>query len=163
LTVPRVLLAGGSFGGGGAGGIGGGGGGLGGGGTGGAGIRNVTRTNLQETVNLLVRDFFTTLGVVLTDPGQSVFFNDRAGTLLVRASLQDLDIIEQAMQVLNVAPPQVNIKAKFIEITQSDARALGFDWYLGNVLMNNNAIGLQGGTAPTFAGQPSAGNPIGSF
>src|SRR5262249_43671729 len=96
-------------------------------------------------------------------PPKSVFFNDRAGTLLVKASLQDLDIIEQAIQILNVAPPQVNIKAKFIEVTQNDARALGFDWYLGNVLMNNNALGLQGGTAPTFQGQPSAGNPSGQF
>jgi type II secretory pathway component GspD/PulD (secretin)/tetratricopeptide (TPR) repeat protein len=163
-TVPRVLLAGGGFGGGGIG--GGGGGGLGGGGAGGAGgagVRSVTRTNLQSTVSLMVRDYFDALGVTLNDPGKSVFFNDREGTLLVRATLQDLDIIEMAIQALNIAPPQVNIKAKFVEVSQSDARALGFDWYLGNVLMNNNAIGLQGGTAPSFQGAPSAGNPSGVF
>jgi general secretion pathway protein D len=82
---------------------------------------------------------------------------------LVHASLADLDLIEQAVQVLNTAAPQVNIKAKFIEITQNDAKALGFDYYLGNVLMNNGSMGLQGGTAPSFAGSPSFGNPLGSF
>ncbi len=159
LTVPRVQLSSGV----GAGGSGVGGAAGGGGGTGqGNGVRSVTRTNLMETVSVLVRDFFTTLGVDLTPP-KSVFFNDREGTLLVRATLQDLDIIEMAMQTLNVAPPQVNIKAKFVEVTQNDSRALGFDWYLGNVLVNNGRAALSGGTQPTFTGAPSTANPEGSF
>ena len=73
--------------------------------------------------------------------------------LLVRATMQDLDIIEVAIQVLNIVPPQVNIKAKFVEISQNDNKALGFDWYLGNVLMNNGTIGGQGGTAPSYHGR----------
>src|SRR5947208_3129247 len=104
-------------------------------------------TNLLETVSVIVGTFFETLGVDLASP-KSVFFNDREGTLLVRASLQDLDIIEQAMQALNVAPPQVNIKAKFVEVTQNDSRALGFDWYLGNVSINNGRSALSGVTQP---------------
>jgi general secretion pathway protein D len=77
--------------------------------------------------------------------------------------LQDLDTIEQAVQVLNISPPQVNIKAKFVEVSQIDNRALGFDWYLGNFLMNNKAMGVQGGTAPSFQGSPSPANPEGTF
>jgi beta-lactamase regulating signal transducer with metallopeptidase domain/lipopolysaccharide export system protein LptA len=45
--------------------------------------------------------------------------------------------------------------AKFIQIAQNDAKALGFDYYLGNVLMNNSNTDLHGGTAPSFAGSPS--------
>ncbi len=116
----------------------------------------------MEDVQIAVRAFFTTMGVDLNPP-KSIFFNDRQGTLLVKATLQDLDIIEAAVQVLNIAPPQVNIKAKFAEISQDDVHALGFNWYLGNFLMNNNAIGAQGGTAPSFVGQPSAANPSGVF
>jgi tetratricopeptide (TPR) repeat protein len=84
LTVPRVQLASGF--GGSSGGGGGGGGGLGGAGGGGqgGGIANVTRTNRQETAMLMVREFFTTLGVSLLEPGKSVFFNEREGSLLVR-------------------------------------------------------------------------------
>jgi general secretion pathway protein D len=92
-----------------------------------------------------------------------VFFNDREGSLIVRASLQDLDVIEAAVQVLNIAPPQVNIKAKFVEVSQNDNRALGFDWYVGNVLMGGGSTVLSAGSAPSFTGQPSQGNPLGFF
>jgi len=81
----------------------------------------------------------------------------------VRATLQDLDTIETAVQVMNYLPSQVNIKAKFVEVSQNDNRALGFDWYLGNFLMNNRTIGAQGGTAPTFSGAPTTANPEGTF
>jgi type II secretory pathway component GspD/PulD (secretin) len=41
-----------------------------------------------------------------------------------------LDIIQKAMEVLNVAPPQLTIEAKFVEVGQNDSRELGFDWFL---------------------------------
>jgi hypothetical protein len=50
-----------------------------------------------------------------------------------------------------------------VEVTQDDSKALGFDWYLGNTLMNQGTIGVQGGTAPTLSGPPTAGNPLGTF
>jgi general secretion pathway protein D len=159
MVVPRVNVSSGQ--------PAGGGGGAGGGGFQGGqggGLRFVTRTNGVEEVQAAVRNFFITMGVDLNPgTGKTLFWNDRQGILLVRATAQDLDIIESAVQILNVAPPQINIKAKFCEITQTDTKALGFDWYLGNFLMNNGSIGAQGGTAPTFAGQPSPANPLGSF
>ena len=174
-TVPRVMVAssmGGYGGGGGGGGMqlsggsayGGGAGGLGGGGAGGGGggVTAVTRNMNMDVVQSAVRQFFMTMGVDLNPP-KNLFFNDREGTLIVRATIEDLDIIEAAVQVLNIAPPQVNIKAKFVEVSQNDNRALGFDWYLGNVLMNNGAVGYSGGTAPSYAGAPSSGNPGGFF
>ena len=139
----------------------------GGGGMGGGGINFLTRTNNMEQVSRSGhRTYFESLGVDLDpvrNPGKALFFNDRQGMLVVRATLQDLDIIEVAIQVLNIVPPQVNIKAKFVEVSQDDNKALGFDWYLGNVLMNNGAIGGQGGTAPSFNGAPTAANPLGTF
>ena len=135
------------------------------GGTGG-GIMAITRTNNMENVSVAARTYFETLGVNLDpvqNPGKAVFFNDRLGLLLVRATMEDLDVIEAAIDALNIVPPQVNIKAKFVEIEQDDTKALGFDWYLGNFLMNNGAIGAQAGTAPSMVGAPSAANPIGVF
>jgi general secretion pathway protein D len=119
----------------------------------------------QDQVNNLVRGYFTVAGVDLTAPKQ-VFFNDRSGQLMVRATLQDLDIIEQAIQVLNVAPPQVTIEAKFAEVSQDDSRALGFDWFLGNILMGGGRVGMQGGSAPSFGSPTTSGtmaNPSGIF
>jgi len=120
----------------------------------------------MQQVSEAAINYFQTLGVDLDpvrNPGKSLFFNDRQGMLIVRATMQDLDMIEAAIQVLNVVPPQVNIKAKFVEISQTDTKALGFDWYLGNTLMNNGAIGLSGGTAPSASGAATAANPSGVF
>jgi general secretion pathway protein D len=85
------------------------------------------------------------------------------GQLMVKATLQDLDIIEQAIQVLNMSPPELTIEAKFAEVTQDDSRAVGFDWFLGNTLLGGGRLGLQTGTAPSFAGRQGAANPSGVF
>ena len=141
---------------------GGGGGQGGGGGGGGGGLPGVTSTNLTQAVQDTVRAFFTAAGVNMLPPNQ-LYFNDRTGVLMVRATSQELDIIQKAIEVLNVAPPQLTIEAKFVEIGQEDSKALGFDWFLGNTLMKNGSIGMQGGTAPSFAGSPSTANPGGTF
>ena len=129
----------------------------------GAGVDYLTTVTLTEQANAIARQYFTSAGVDFTTPGKQLIFNDRLGQLMVRATLQDLDMIDQAVQVLNMAPPQVTIEAKFAEITQNDSKALGFDWFLGNSLMKNGSLGAQGGSAPSFVGAPSAANPIGSF
>jgi general secretion pathway protein D len=122
----------------------------------------VTRTNSTVEAHQLVAAYFAAAGVNLAPP-KSIFFNDRLGELLVRATLQDLEIIQQAIEMLNLTPPQVTIEAKFADLTQEDARGLGFNWYLGNTLMNNGAIGLQGGTAPSYQGPSTQANPSGIF
>lgn len=72
-------------------------------------------------------------------------------------------MIEAAIEVLNRVPQQVNIKTKFVEISQDDTKAFGFDWYLGNLLMNNRSIVGSGGSQPTLNGAPSTANPLGFF
>lgn len=158
--MARVRIAGGTV-------MGGrqGGGGMGGGETAG-GLNYLTRTNDMSEVSRAVINFFSSLGVDLDpsrNPGKALFFNDRQGVLIARATLQDLDMIEAAIQVLNTVPPQINIKSKIIEISQSDTKALGFDWFLGNMLMNGGQLGGQAGTAPSFTGQPTPANPLGVF
>lgn len=154
MTIPRVAVTGNTV---------GGGGGNQGGGQGG-GLAFVSRTNLMAAVQTSVIQFFATVGVDLSPQnGKNVFWNDREGTLMVRATSQELDVIEAAIQVLNIAPPQINVRSKFVEVTQNDSKALGFDWYLGNFLMGGGAVGAQAGTAPTFQGNPTAANPTGEF
>jgi hypothetical protein len=167
------------------------GGGMGGmmGGFGTGGLTGVTTYTQMSYVNQLVRAYFSAAGVDLggtnmlggggygaggtagqmagagfqNAAGKAVFWNDRTGILLVRATLDDLDIIDKALQALNQTPDQVSIEAKFVEIGQDDAKALGFNWFLGNMNMFGGNVGAQGGTAPSFAGNPSAANPYGTF
>jgi general secretion pathway protein D len=125
-------------------------------------LQYVTKTNNTVEADLMVRNYFIAAGVDLTPP-KVVFFNDRLGELMVRATLSDLEIIPEAVELLNQAPPQLTIEAKFVELSQEDSRALGFNWYLGNTLVNNGAIGVQGGTAPSYQGASTAANPSGIF
>ncbi|HAV62909.1 MAG TPA: hypothetical protein DCY13_11160 [Verrucomicrobiales bacterium] len=123
----------------------------------------MTTTNDMSIVNIAARDYFEAAGVNLLAP-KMLYFNDRTGILMVKATLEDLEIIQQAVEMLNYEPPQVNIEARFVEVSQEDVRALGFDWFLGNTLLGNGNTGLQGGTAPSFTGGvPTPGNPTGVF
>jgi general secretion pathway protein D len=110
----------------------------------------------MATVSMLARDFFTTLGVDLYPP-KSIFFNDRLGLLFVRATPQDLDTIENAIQALNQVAPQIHIKTRFIQVNQTDNKGLGFDWYLGQFNMGKSVVG-QGGNAGGLVVPASAAN-----
>lgn len=79
------------------------------------GLRFVTGANSTTEIQLAVVGFFTSVGVNLSSP-KSIFFNERQGTLTVRATDDDLELIEQAINNLNMAPPEVTVKARFLEI-----------------------------------------------
>lgn len=64
--------------------------------------------------------------------GRSLFYNDRNGIVLVRARLPELDTIDQVLQTLNTAPPQVMIEAKFVEISRPDGQPLNLARELGD-------------------------------
>jgi type II secretory pathway component GspD/PulD (secretin)/beta-lactamase regulating signal transducer with metallopeptidase domain len=120
-----------------------------------AGLRGIP--GLQaNSVATMAESLFDKLGVDLTAHGRSVAYMDKSGLLYVRATASELDTLECVVQVLNQAPPQIHIKARFIEIEQANNNSLGFDWYLGN--FTNNAVTTNGVSAPV-----SAGNPPGTF
>ncbi|HZI32306.1 MAG TPA: hypothetical protein VFF11_08180, partial [Candidatus Binatia bacterium] len=129
------------------------------------GLSFITRQTSAATPSELVRAFFTSLGVNLQNPpGKSVFFNDRLGKLFVKATADDLDTIERAIEALNEVAPQVHIKARFIEVAQDDSKALGFDWYLGQFNANGSgSIVASGGSSPSLTVPASAANPLGAF
>ncbi len=131
--------------------------------SGNGGLNYITQITLASQVSAAARQYFTTLGVNLDQPaGKSVFFNDRSGKLLVRATEQDLDMIEQAIHALNEVAPQIHIKTRFIEVQQNDDKALGFDWYLGQFNMGHSVVGT-GGSSPSLNVPTSAANPLGAF
>src|SRR6185312_11286343 len=153
---------GGGRGGGGGGGVVGGGGGAGGGGPlGGSGVAFLTTPGYMQSVSTAARDFFVAVGVNLAAPGRSVAFNDRLGLLFVKATPPELDAIERTIDALNKVAPQVHVKARFIEVSQNDSAALGFNWYLGNFI--NGKVIANGGSAPSLTVPVSAANPLGAF
>ena len=57
--------------------------------------------------------------------GSSVFLDNRTSTLIARNTPSNLFLIEQALDVLDVAPPQVMIEARFVEVGDDDFSSLG--------------------------------------
>lgn len=89
-----------------------------------AGVR--ARAGLAETADgqaiaKAMGDIFANAGVDFAPP-KSFFLTDSIGALIVRATRQDLDIIERTVRELSLAPPaappQIAIAAKFIEIPE---------------------------------------------
>jgi type II secretory pathway component GspD/PulD (secretin) len=110
-------------------------------------------SSLEEKLQA-VREFFLAAGVDLQPPN-TIFFSGRGGRLMVRASRRELDIVEHAVQSLSTVPQQIQIRVRFVEVSQNDNRASGIDWSLGNSLLKNGAD-LRENTSPSSGILPSA-------
>jgi type II secretory pathway component GspD/PulD (secretin)/beta-lactamase regulating signal transducer with metallopeptidase domain len=131
---------------------------------GGLGLQYLTRLTEPSTNRNLVLTYFRSLGVDLeTNNGRFVFFNDRTGDLLIRATEQDLDTAARALELLNQTPPQVRIDVKFASVTQPKTNAVGFSWFLGNATNLVGVIGAPSGAAPAFQAPSNLANPSGMF
>lgn len=85
-------------------------------------LQNQGLLELNDDVLPGMRKFLLRAGIDLQPP-KTLYYKDREGRLLVRASLSDLERIESLIQALNTAPAQVNFIVKFVELTPSDERA----------------------------------------
>ncbi len=90
----------------------------------------MTDTNANPTVLPKFRAFMAGMGVDLSPP-KNIYFNDQLGMLMVRATLKDLDAIEQALQVINTSSPQVTIEVKFAEVKEDEEGGKDFLKILG--------------------------------
>jgi Zn-dependent protease with chaperone function len=86
--------------------------------------------NDKVAIHKMVRAYFTAAGVNLTDPGKTLFYNDRTGLLYMRATEQDLEIIQEAIKSLDPVPPQIAIEAKFTESSPKEIYSVGLSDYL---------------------------------
>jgi Mg-chelatase subunit ChlD/type II secretory pathway pseudopilin PulG len=73
----------------------------GGGGSSGGAIRAVTRTNDMAEIQRSLLKFFNDAGVNLTNAGDTLFYNDRDGTLMVRGTPQQLAQVEAMTKSLS--------------------------------------------------------------
>lgn len=117
------------------------------------------------------RDFLAAQGVAFP-PGASANFLPQSSRLIVRNTQDNLDLVDALVEQASVSgPKQVEIEAKFVEITQSNLKELGFDWLLGQFNIGNERLfggGGTPGTGPTvnngdYPFVPPGGNPVGQF
>ena len=94
------------------------------------------------------REFLESQGVPFP-PGASAHFLPQSSRLIVRNTIDNLELVDALVEQANVAgPKQVEIESKFVEITQTNLKELGFDWLLGPFNITGNSgkiVGCRGG------------------
>jgi type II secretory pathway component GspD/PulD (secretin) len=89
--------------------------------------RLIPRTNSPGPGFLAIRAFLSNAGLELKPP-ESMFLNDRRGTLFVRATSSDLDLIQTLIGELSYTPPLISLESKFIEMPEGDYVDLWAKW-----------------------------------
>lgn len=90
-----------------------------------------------------VKGFFEKAGVPFPQ-GTSITYNPGISQLIVANTAENLEIFERILAQLNVIPNQVEIEARFIEISEDNLRELGLEW----ILNDNWEIATKNGTGP---------------
>src|SRR6266513_3082868 len=105
--------------------------------------------------------FLQSMGVSFP-PNSSATFFPHNGTLVVRNTADNLDMVDALVEQANASgPKQVEIEAKFIEITQTNLKELGFDWLLGPFKIGNHSgVFGSGGTSGSGTAVNSANFPF---
>jgi general secretion pathway protein D len=115
------------------------------------------------------KTFLQSMGVGFPANASATFF-PHSGILIVRNTADNLDVVDALVEQANASgPKQVQIEAKFVEITQNNLKELGFDWLLGQFNIGNHKVFGAGGTSGTgtpvnganFPFGDANGNPIG--
>jgi general secretion pathway protein D len=108
------------------------------------------------------REYLESQGIPFTSiPGASANFLPQSSRLVVRNTPDNLELVDAIVEQANVSgPKQVEIEAKFVEITQNNLKELGFDWLLAPFNVGNHKVFGSGGTSGTSSPLNNADFPF---
>src|SRR5207249_11679 len=84
-------------------------------------------------------------------------YNDRTSTLIVKNTPENIEILEKILPAFIEIPKQIEIEAKFVEISQTDLDELGFNWKVGSHELGS--FRTEGGSPGTTFPSPTTANP----
>jgi general secretion pathway protein D len=126
----------------------------------------------QTTGKSGAKEFLESQGVTFP-AGASATYLASSSKLLVKNTQANLDLIDSLVEVSSSTPPsQVEIEARFLEVTQNNLQELGFDWLLGafNLAGGSGVYGgggtkgnQQGGGPYPFVQSASPAGPVGNI
>lgn len=100
------------------------------------------------------KDFLESQGVEFP-PGSSARFIAGSSRLVVKNIAQNLDLIASLVEAASSElPRQVDIEAKFVEVSQNNLKELGFDWTVGPFSIGGSGIYGGGGNSIDGANRP---------
>lgn len=107
------------------------------------------------------RQFLESRGVTFPQ-GASAIYLASSSKLLVKNTQPNLDLIDQLVEITDATPPsQVEIEARFLEVTQNNLQQLGFDWLMGAInLPAGSGVYGGGGTVGNQQAQSGATYPF---
>jgi general secretion pathway protein D len=92
----------------------------------------------------LAKDYLEANGVIFPT-GASANYIPSTSRLIVKNTQSNLDLVDTMVDnSLQTRPTQIEIEAKFLEITQNNLNELGFDWLLGQFALPGST-GVYGG------------------
>ena len=90
------------------------------------------------------KEFLESQGVLFPQ-GASANFLASSSRLIVRNTQENLDLVDALVEsATGLAPNQVEIESKFVEVSQDNLKELGFDWLLGQFAFPGGS-GVYGG------------------
>lgn len=102
--------------------------------------------------NIAAREFLSSNGVVFPG-GAFAMFSPASSTLVVKNTPEQLDLVERIVEIAKTdVVKQIEIQAKFVEISQNNLKELSFDWLLGQANVpgiSTNGLFFGGGTPGT--------------
>jgi len=90
-----------------------------------------------------IEGLFERYGVTIPEKG-GIAYEQLIAQLVVTLTPDQFPQFEQVLAKINVAPTQVQIEARFVEVNQSDLEQLGFEW----ILTDDAEILVQDGPGP---------------
>ena len=105
---------------------------------------DATRGGTSIAGRMDAKEFLTASGVNFPQ-GATASYIPASSRLVVRNTQENLDLIQTLIEATVSTAAQVEIEAKFVEITQNNLKELSFDWLLGQFNLTNSKSGIFGG------------------
>lgn len=109
----------------------------------------------------MLKSFFQELGVNF-DGNARIAYLSSIGKLRVTNTPENLARLESLLEELNVTPYQIEVEARFVEVSQEDLNSLGFEWQLNSDIVGTVGSGLDW-TSSHITGNPQGGNSAGGI
>ena len=107
------------------------------------------------------KKLFTDLGVPFEGKA-SIVYLPSVGKLRVTNTPANLAIFESILEELNVTPCQIEVEARFVEVSQTDLNSLGFEWKLNSDIVGTVGSGIDWASS-SILGNSNGGTAAGGI
>ena len=109
----------------------------------------------------MLKSFFQELGVNF-DGNARIAYLSSIGKLRVTNTPENLALLESLLEELNVTPYQIEVEARFVEVSQEDLNSLGFEWQLNSDIVGTVGSGIDWASSH-IQGNAQGGNAAGGI